>query len=140
MHEHYDDDLIADILGSVKTIAVVGASPNEKRPSNAVIRYMLSKGYDVIPVNPGHGGRKIAGAMSFASLGEIDRPIDMVDIFRNSAAAFGVVEEALKLSSLPKVIWMQLGVVNFEAARLAEAHGITIIMDRCPKIEYARLF
>ena len=138
-HERYDDTYIRGILDEVKTIAVVGASANTVRPSYFVVKYLISKDYDVIPVNPGHSGREIAGAMTFASLTDIDRPVDMVDIFRNSEAAMGVVEEALELDPLPKVIWMQLSVRNDEAARLAEAKGVKVVMNRCPKIEYARL-
>ena len=138
-HDRYDDAYIRGILDEVKTIAVVGASANTVRPSYFVVKYLISKGYDVIPVNPGHAGREIAGAMTQASLADIDRPVDMVDIFRNSEAAAGVVEEALTLDPLPKVIWMQLSVRNDEVAKLAEARGVKVVMNRCPKIEYARL-
>ena len=138
-HDRYSDAYIRDILGRVKTVAIVGASAREMRPSYFVLRYLLSKDYDAIPVNPGHAGKEIGGALAYASLAEIPRPIDMVDIFRNSQAAYGVVEEALQLDPLPKVIWMQLGVRNDEAAKLAEAKGIDVVMNRCPKIEYARL-
>ena len=138
-HDRYDDAYIRGILDEVKTIAVVGASANTVRPSYFVVKYLISKGYDVIPVNPGHAGREIAGAMTHASLADIDRPVDMVDIFRNSEAAAGVVEEALTLDPLPKVIWMQLSVRNDEVAKLAEARGVKVVMNRCPKIEYARL-
>ena len=138
-HDRYDDAYIRGILDEVKTIAVVGASANTVRPSYFVVKYLISKGYDVIPVNPGHAGREIAGAMTYASLADIDRPVDMVDIFRNSEAAAGVVEEALTLDPLPKVIWMQLSVRNDEVAKLAEARGVKVVMNRCPKIEYARL-
>ena len=138
-HDTYDDAYIKDIFDSVKTIAVVGASPKEVRPSFFVLKYLLSKGYDAIPINPGHANREIAGAMTYASLAEVPRPIDMVDIFRNSEAAMGVVEEALALEPLPKVIWMQLQIRNDEAAKLAESKGVKVVMNRCPKIEYARL-
>jgi len=138
-HDSYDDAYIKGILDEVKTIAVVGASANTVRPSYFVVKYLLSKGYDVIPVNPGQAGREIGGAMTFASLADIDRPVDMVDIFRNSKAAMGVVETALELDPLPKAIWMQLQVRNDEAAALAEAKGVKVVMNRCPKIEYARL-
>lgn len=138
-HDSYSDDYIRTILGDVKTVAIVGASANTSRPSFFVTKYMISKGYDVIPVNPGHAGREIAGAMTVAGLGDIDRPVDMVDIFRNSEAAAGVVDEALQLDPLPKVIWMQLQVRNDEAAAKAEAAGVRVVMNRCPKIEYARL-
>lgn len=137
--EDYDDDLIRSILNRVKTIAVVGASPKNIRPSYFVVKYLLSKGYDVIPINPGHAGKEICGAMTYSSLTQVDRAIDMVDIFRNSAAALPIVEESLQLDPLPKVIWMQLEVRNAQAAALAEQSGLRVIMNRCPKIEYARL-
>ncbi len=137
--ENYSDDLIRSLLSHVKTIAVVGASPKNIRPSYFVVKYLLSKGYDVIPINPGHAGKEICGAMTYSSLAQVDRPIDMVDIFRNSAAALPIVEESLLLNPLPKVIWMQLEVRNTEAATLAESAGLQVIMNRCPKIEYARL-
>jgi predicted CoA-binding protein len=135
----YSDDHIRAILGEVKSIAVVGGSPKNIRPSYFVIKYLLSKGYDAIPVNPGQAGREICGAMTYASLSDIDRPIDMVDIFRSSAAALPIVAEALKLTPLPQVIWMQLTIQNDEAAALAKAAGLQVVMNRCPKIEYARL-
>ena len=147
-HDHYDDGYIREILDEVRTIAVVGASANTVRPSFFVVKYLLSKGYDVLPINPGHAGREIAGAMTHASLadaqaflaaGEKPAAIDMVDIFRNSEAAAGVTGEALRLDPLPKVIWMQLSVRNDDAARLAEERGVKVVMNRCPKIEYARL-
>lgn len=139
VHDQYDDDYIRGVLNDVKTVAVVGASPKNIRPSFFVVKYLLSKGYDVIPVNPGHAGKTICGAMTYASLSEIDRPIDMVDIFRNSTVALSVVEETLQLDPLPKIIWMQLQVINDEAAKLAEDAGLRVVMNRCPKIEYARL-
>lgn len=138
-HSAYDDKYISSILCETKTIAVVGASAKTIRPSYFVVKYLISKGYDVIPVNPGLAGGEICGAKVYASLADIDRPVDMVDIFRNSEAALGVVKEALMLDPLPKVIWMQLTVFNQEAATLAEEAGVRVVMDRCPKIEYARL-
>lgn len=138
-HEHYDDTYIREILDEVRTVAIVGASANTVRPSYFVTKYMVSKGYDVIAINPGKAGSDIAGAPVVATLAGIDRPVDMVDIFRNSEAAAGVVEEALALDPLPKVIWMQLSVRNDEAAAKAEALGVKVVMNRCPKIEYARL-
>jgi uncharacterized protein len=138
-HDTYDDTILRAALRTVRTIAMVGASANTARPSYFVLRYLLSKNYDVIPVNPGHAGREIAGARVSRSLAEIDRSVDMVDIFRNSRAAYAVVVEALALDPLPRVIWMQLGVRNEAAAALAESRGVTVIMNRCPKIEYARL-
>jgi len=138
-HDSYLDNYIRGILGSVRTIAIVGASANTVRPSYFVLRYLMSKGFDVVAVNPGRAGKDIAGAPAFASLAEIGRPIDMVDIFRNSRDAAKVVDEVLRLDPLPKMIWMQLGVRNDEAAAKAEAAGIKVVMNRCPKIEYARL-
>lgn len=138
-HDSYDDSYIRAVLDETRVVAIVGASANPVRPSYFVTKYLLSKGYDVIPVNPGQAGKEICGVTAVASLGDIDRPIDMVDIFRNSQAAFGVVEESLNLDPLPKFIWMQLQVRNDEAAAMAEAKGVRVVMNRCPKIEYARL-
>ena len=138
-HDSYDDSYIADILASVKTIAVVGASANEVRPSFFVLKYLIGKGYTVFPINPGHAGKEIAGRMTYARLADVPEPIDMVDVFRASAAVPGVVDEALALDPLPKVIWTQLGVRDETAAAKAEAAGIRVVMDRCPKIEFGRL-
>lgn len=138
-HDSYSDAYVSEILHQVKTVAIVGASANTIRPSYFVVKYLISKGYDVIPVNPGHAGREIAGLMTYASMADIGRPIDMVEVFRNSQAALEVTKDALKLDPLPKVIWMQLQVRNDEAAKLAEAAGVKVVMNRCPKIEYARL-
>ena len=129
---------IARALRESKTIALVGASLNPDRPSNEVMAFLLARGYRVIPVNPGFGGKEIHGQKVFESLAAIDEPIDMVDIFRNSEAAAEVVNEALALSPLPKVIWMQLGVINDEAAERARAAGLSVIMNRCPVIELTR--
>ncbi len=137
-HDSYPDDLIRDVLTSVKRIALVGASGNESRPSWIVARYLLDKGYDVIPVNPGLAGQSLFGRPVYAALKDIPGAIDMVEIFRNSEAAGPITDEALALAPLPKVIWMQLAVRNDEAAARAEAKGVTVIMNRCPKIEYAR--
>jgi predicted CoA-binding protein len=138
-HDSYPDALIRGILKSTKTIALVGASANEARPSYFVLKYLMGRGYRMWPVNPGLAGGDILGAKVYASLAEIPEPIDMVEIFRNSQAADGIVDEALALDQLPKVIWMQLTVRNDEAAARAEARGVTVIMNRCPKIEYGRL-
>lgn len=140
-HDNYDDATIAGILGSVKSVAIVGASANTSRPSYFVLKYLLAKGFKVIPVNPGLAGQQIAGLQVIASLADVDCPIDMVDIFRNSEAALPIVREALALKDKlgVKVIWMQLGVRNDEAATEAEAAGLRVIMNRCPKIEYGRL-
>lgn len=138
-HDSYPDDLIRSILKSTKTIALVGASANEVRPSYFVLKYLLGRGYRLFPVNPGIAGTEILGAKVYGSLAEIPEPLDMVEIFRNSEAADGIVDEALALDPLPKVIWMQLSVRNDAAAARAEARGVQVIMNRCPKIEYGRI-
>jgi predicted CoA-binding protein len=138
-HDTYDDNYIRSILNNVKTIAMVGASPVNVRPSYFAFKYLAQRGYDMIPVNPGQDGKSLMGKPFVASLADIDRPIDMVDIFRNSDAALPLVKDALTLNPLPKVIWMQLGVRNDEACALAEAAGLQVVMNRCPKIEYGRL-
>lgn len=138
-HDAYDNSYIAGILNSVKTVAMVGASANDVRPSFFVMKYLLNKGYWVFPVNPGHAGKEILGRMVYAKLADIPEPIDMIDIFRASAAVPAIVDEALVLDPLPKVIWMQLTVRSDEAAAKAEAAGIKVVMNRCPKIEYGRL-
>ncbi|MFZ5679279.1 MAG: CoA-binding protein [Bradyrhizobiaceae bacterium] len=138
-HDAYDDNYIRAILTGVKSIAMVGASPVNVRPSYFAFKYLVERGYDMIPINPGQVGKSLVGKPFVGSLKEIDRPVDMVDIFRNSDAAAAVVEEALSLPVPPKVIWMQLGVRNDVAAANAEAAGVKVVMNRCPKIEYARL-
>jgi len=138
-HDNYSDHYIRGILNGVKTIAMVGVSPNTIRPSYFAFKYLLERGYRMIPVNPGHAGRELLGQKVYARLADIPEPVDMVDVFRASEHALGVVQEALALDPLPKVIWMQLGVRSDEAARLAEAKGIKVVMNRCPKIEYGRL-
>jgi len=138
-HDAYENSYIASILNSAKTIAVVGASANEVRPSYFVMKYLLSKGYSVIPVNPGQAGKEILGQLTYARLADIPVPVDMVDIFRASEAVPAIVDEVLALKPLPKVIWTQLTVRHDEAAARAEAAGIKVVMNRCPKIEYARL-
>ena len=136
-HDSYSDAYLRSILREVRTIAMVGASPDWNRPSYFAMKYLQAKGYRVIPVNPRAAGQEILGERAYASLAEIPDPVDMVDVFRNSAAAGPIVDEAIPLR--PKVIWMQLGVRNDEAARRAEAAGIKVVMNRCPKIEYGRL-
>lgn len=138
-HDAYPPDYIREILRSVKTIALVGASANDVRPSYFVTKYLLDKGYEVIPVNPGLAGQQLLGQTAYGALRDIPKPIDMVDIFRNSEAADGVVDEALALDPKPKVIWMQLGVRNDGAAQRAEAQGLKVVMNRCSKIEYGKL-
>ena len=138
-HDAYDNAYIAGILNSVKTIAMVGASANDVRPSFFVLKYLLAKGFSVFPINPGHAGKEILGRTVYARLANLPGPVDMVDIFRGSEAAPGIVSEALQMNPRPKVIWMQLGVRNDEAGAEAEAAGLTVVMNRCPKIEYGRL-
>lgn len=137
-HDSYPDALIRDILGRVRTIALVGASNNPIRPSYFVMKYLTDKGFRIIPVNPGIAGQTLFGQTAYATLRDIPERPDMVDIFRNAEAAGPIADEAAAIG-IP-VIWMQLGVRNDEAAARAEATGATVIMNRCPKIEYARLF
>lgn len=138
-HDGYPDAYIRGILNTVKSIAMVGISPKENRPSYFAFKYLLERGYHMIPVNPGQAGKEILGQKVYASLTEVPEPIDMVDIFRAAPFVMPVIEEALKLQPKPQVIWMQLSVRNDEAAALAEANGMKVVMDRCPKIEYGRL-
>jgi predicted CoA-binding protein len=138
-HDSYDNSYISGILNKVKTVAIVGASANDVRPSFFVAKYLIDKGYAVFPVNPGHAGKEILGRTTYAKLADIPEPIDMVDIFRASNAVQGIVEEVLALNPLPKIVWMQLGVRDDVSAKRLEAAGIEVVMNRCPKIEYARL-
>jgi len=137
----YSDDLIKSILRSVKVIAMVGASANEMRPSYFAMKYLLSKGFVIHPINPGAAGRKVLGQTVYGSLKDVPAPVDMVDIFRSAEYAPKIVAEALEERNRLgfKVVWMQLGIVSEEAAAMAEAAGLKVIMDRCPKIEYGRL-
>ncbi len=140
-HDSYDDTYIADILGQTKSIAMVGASANINRPSFFALKYLVGKGYAVHPINPGLAGNEIAGQLVYASLAEVPAPVDMVDIFRNSEAALEVTREAISLKDKLglKIVWMQLSVRNDVAAAEAEAAGLKVVMNRCPKIEYGRL-
>ena len=138
-HDSYTPDYIRDILRSVKSIALVGASSNPVRPSYIVMQYLLDKGYKVVPVNPGLAGQTLLGQTVYATLSEIPVPVDMVDIFRNAEAAAAITDEALALDPRPKVIWMQLSVRNDAAAARAEAAGLQVVMNRCPKMEYGKL-
>ena len=138
-HDNYADNYIRGILNTVKTIAMVGISPKDNRPSYFAFKYLLERGYRMIPVNPGQAGKEILGQKIYGKLTDIPEPVDMVDIFRASQYAVGIVEQALALSPRPQVIWMQLGIRNDEAAKLAEANGVKVVMNRCPKIEYGRL-
>ncbi|SPJ27420.1 CoA-binding protein [Falsiruegeria mediterranea] len=136
----YSDDHLTTILKRTKVIAVVGVSMNPVRPSYYVARYLGLKGYTVIPVNPGHAGKVLFGQTVRAGLSEVSEPVDMVDIFRRSEAVPPIVDEALELFPQLKTIWMQIGVEHAEAAARAEEQGVDVIQNRCPKIEYQRLF
>jgi predicted CoA-binding protein len=138
-HDSYPDTYIRGILNTVKTIAMVGVSPKDNRPSYFAFKYLLERGYRMIPVNPGQAGKELLGRKVYAKLADIPEPVDMVDIFRGSQFAPGIVEEALALNPKPQVIWMQLTVRNDEAAKAADAAGLKVVMNRCPKIEYGRL-
>lgn len=138
-HDNYSDEYLRSILQSVKSIAIIGASANQVRPSFFVAKYMVAKGYDIFPINPGSAGKEIAGAMTFASLADLPQPVDMVDIFRNVSALPGIVEEIMSMPQLPKVVWMQLTIRDDAIAAQLEAEGIKVVQNRCPKIEYARL-
>src|SRR3954464_7187659 len=138
-HDNYSDTFIRGILNTVKTIAMVGISPKDNRPSYFAFKYLLERGYRMLPVNPGQAGKDILGQRVYAKLSEIPEPVDMVDIFRASQYAPAVVDEALSITPRPAVIWMQLGVRDDEAAAKAEAAGVKVVMNRCPKIEYGRL-
>ena len=138
-HDTYSQDYISGILNSIRTIAMVGASANDVRPSFFVLKYLIAKGFTVYPVNPGQAGKEILGQRVYARLSDIPHAIEMVDIFRAPDAVPAIVDEALTLDPLPKVIWMQLGVRNDEAAAKAEAAGLKVVMNRCPKIEYGKL-
>ncbi|OUR80390.1 CoA-binding protein [Alphaproteobacteria bacterium 46_93_T64] len=136
-HSTYSDDYINEILQDVKTVALVGASDNPVRPSYFVMRYMQRKGYRIIPVNPGKAGAELLGEKIYASLDDIDVPVDMVDCFRNSEAIPAIAEQAIAINA--KVLWTQLGVISPEAAKVAEGAGLRVVMNRCPKIEFGRL-
>jgi predicted CoA-binding protein len=138
-HDNYPDSYIRGILNTVKTIAMVGVSANTSRPSYFAFKYLLERGYRMIPVNPGLAGQDLLGQRVYAKLGDIPEPIDMVDIFRASQYALAIVQEALVLAPRPQVVWMQLGIRNDAAADLAEENGLKVVMNRCPKIEYGRL-
>lgn len=138
-HDSYNDAYIREILNTVKTVAMVGASPQNVRPSYFVFKYLAERGYDMIPINPGQVGKSLLGKPFVASLQEIGRPVDMIDIFRSAEHVMPIVDIILTLDPLPKVVWMQLGVRHDEAAARLEAAGIKVVMNRCPKIEYGRL-
>ena len=136
-HDRYEDAYLRGVLDAVKTIAMVGASTNWNRPSYFAFKYLQTKGYRMIPVNPGSAGDTLLGETVRASLGDIPEPVDMVDIFRKSEVAGAITDAAIAIGA--KVVWMQLGVRDDDAAARAEAAGLTVVMNRCPKIEYGRL-
>jgi predicted CoA-binding protein len=136
--EPYTSEYLTGILKSVKTIAMVGASSDPTKFSYGVLRVLHETGYDMIPVNPMEAGNEIRGLTVYESLQTIDRPVDMVDVFRSSDALLGVAQDAVEIGA--KVLWAQIGVRNDEAARLAESHGLKVVMNRCPKIELFRPF
>ncbi|MGB8183772.1 MAG: CoA-binding protein [Pseudolabrys sp.] len=138
-HDAYSDSYIRGILNTVKTIAMVGISPKENRPSYFAFKYLMERGYRMIPINPGQAGKTILGQKVYAKLSDIPDPIDMVDVFRGSEHVLPIVQQAVALKPKPQVIWMQLMVRNDEAAKLAEDAGLKVVMNRCPKIEYGRL-
>jgi predicted CoA-binding protein len=140
-HDDYPDTYLRAVLRKVKTIAMVGSSANWNRPSFFAMKYLQGHGFRVFPVNPGAVGQEILGEKVYASLNDVPAPVDMVDIFRNSQAAGPITDEVIANKDRlgVKILWMQLGVINEEAAKRAEAAGLTVIMNRCPKIEYGRL-
>ncbi|SLN54708.1 hypothetical protein PEL8287_02934 [Roseovarius litorisediminis] len=140
MNESYSDDYLRDILTRTKRVAVVGVSMNPVRPSYYVARYLALKGFKVVPVNPGHVGEMLFGQKVVGRLSDIEGHVDMVDIFRRSEHVPPIVDEALSAFPNLQTVWMQIGVVNEEAAEVARARGVEVIMNRCPKIEYQRLF
>ena len=138
-HDGYDDAHVAAVLRSVRTVAVIGASANPVRPSFFVLKYLLAKGYTVWPVNPGRAGGTVGDVPAFATLADCPAVPDMVDVFRRLDALPGIADEIEALPALPKVVWLQLGIRDDAFARRMEGQGVTVIQDRCPKIEYARL-
>ncbi len=137
-HTEYNDQIFKDLLSTPKTYAIVGASHKKNRPSYIVMKFLMNKGFNCIPVNPGLEGKTIMDQKVFASITDLDVPIDVVDIFRISDAAYEVTEEAIAIKA--KAVWMQVKVINPKAAQLAQDAGLQVIMNRCPKIEYERLF
>ena len=140
MNENYTDPDLRNLLTATKRIAIVGVSMNQVRPSYYVGRYLALKGFTVLPVNPGHADKTLFGQRIYGDLSEIEEPVDMVDIFRRSDHVPPIVDHALACFPTLKTIWMQIGVFNLEAAQVARSRGVDVIMNRCPKIEYQRLF
>jgi predicted CoA-binding protein len=139
-HDHYPDSYLREILTRTRSIAIIGASDDPGRPSYEVLQFLIERGYGIKAVNPKLAGQTILGAPVYGTLAAVPAPIDMIDVFRNNAAIPEMMEDVLALPHRPAVIWMQIGVRVDEAARKAEAAGIEVVMDRCPKIEIARLF
>ena len=137
-HADYGDAYLAGILGQVRTIAIVGASPSWNRPSYFAMKYLQDKGYRTVPVNPRAAGETILGELCYAELRDVPQPVDMVQVFRKSEEAGPIAEDAIAIGA--KVLWLQLGVYNGAAAERAEAAGLQVVMNRCPKIEYMRLY
>ena len=137
-NEPYSEDYLQDILSTVKTIAMVGASPDKTKFSYGVLRVLHETGYDMIPVNPRPELKEIRGLKVYSSLDKIDRPVDMVEVFRKPEDLYGIAKEAIAIDA--KVLWGQIGVINHDAARLAEESGLKVVMNRCPKIELFRPF
>ena len=140
MSETYSDAFLKDVLKRTRRVAVVGVSMNPVRPSYYVARYLSLKGFTVIPVNPGHAGERLFGQTVVGHLSDIEGDVDMIDIFRRSEHVTPIVEEALERFPMLRTVWMQIGVENEEAAAMARARGVDVVMNRCPKIEYQRLF
>ena len=134
---NYSDEYIKEILSEIKTVAVVGASSKPDRDSYKVIESLLANGYKVFPVNPNEIDNSILGLSFYSDLNSINHSVDMVDVFRSSDAVMGVTQEAININA--KVLWMQLEIINYEAANLAEIAGLKVIMNRCPKIEFKKL-
>ena len=137
-HDTYDDRYIRDVLSRTHTVAMVGASPNWNRPSYFVMKYLQLKNFRVIPVNPRAEGETFLGETTYASLDDVPDAVVMVDVFRSAKEAMGITQQAIDKGA--KIVWMQIGVRNDEAARLAEDAGLSVVMNRCPKIEYSRLY
>jgi len=137
-NEPYDDEYLQDILSSIKTIAMVGASPDKTKFSYGVLRVLSETGYDMIPVNPRPNLKEIRNLRVYPSLKSIDRPVDMVEVFRKSEDLYKITEEAIAINA--KVLWAQIGVIDHDAAKLAEEAGLKVVMNRCPKIELFRPF
>jgi predicted CoA-binding protein len=136
--EPYTNEYLQDILSSVKTIAMVGASPDKTKFSYGVLRVLHETGYDMVPINPRPGLEEIRGLKVYPTLASVDRPVDMVEVFRKPEDLYGIAQEAIAIGA--KVLWGQIGVVDHEAARLAEDAGLKVVMNRCPKIELFRPF